>query len=175
MISFVSLTWATALFFALIGTVRGWRRELIGTTGILLGFFAILQFDGLLRGSVYLLLTNAQIFLLQTAVFVAIVVLAYRSRLTANPPDLRGRLRQGILGAAAGFMNGYLVAGSLWYFLDINRYPFPQLLSAPAEGSVSFQGAGMMPAVLLGGGLTGSGDLLSIAVLILLAIVILVV
>ena len=175
MISFVSLMWVTALFFALTGALRGWQRELIGTTGIVLGFFAILQFDSLLRGSLYLLLTNGQIFLLQVVVFLALILLAYRSRLAANPTGRVSRLRNGILGAVAGFINGYFIAGSLWYILDINRYPFPQLLSAPAEGSVSFQGVGMMPAILLGGGLAGSGDLLTIAILVLLAIVVIIV
>lgn len=174
MISFVSLMWATALFFALTGTLRGWQRELIGSTGIVLGFFAILQFDSLLRGSLYLLLTNGQIFLLQAIVFVALVLLAYRSQLAANPTGRISRLRKGLLGAVAGFINGYFIAGSIWYFLDINRYPFPQLLTAPAEGSVSFQGVGMMPAILLGG-LAGSGDLLTIAILVLLAIVVIIV
>ena len=175
MISFVSLIWATALVFALVGALRGWQRELIGTTGVVLGFFAILQFDSLLRGSLYLLLTNGQIFLLQAAAFVALVVLAYRSELVAHPSGRVSRLRNGLFGGLAGFINGYFIAGSIWYLLDINRYPFPQLLSAPAEGSVSFEGVGMMPAILLGGGLAGGGDLLSISILVLLAIVVIIV
>ncbi|MCY4540119.1 MAG: hypothetical protein OXE52_18040 [Chloroflexi bacterium] len=175
MISFVSLMWGTAILFALVGALQGWQRQLIGTTAMLLGFFAILQFDSLLRGSLYLLLTNGQIFLLQLCVFVAIVVIAYRNEVAINPEGKIGRLRNGLLGAAAGCVNGYFLAGCVWYFLDINRYPFPQLLSAPAEGSVSYLGVGSMPAILLGGGLTGSGDLLALAILVLLAIVILIV
>ena len=175
MISFVSLMWGTAILFALVGALQGWQRQLIGTTAMLLGFFAILQFDSLLRGSLYLLLTNGQIFLLQLCVFVAIVVIAYRNEVAINPEGKIGRLRNGLLGAAAGCVNGYILAGCVWYFLDINRYPFPQLLSAPAEGSVSYLGVGSMPAILLGGGLTGSGDLLALAILVLLAIVILIV
>ncbi|MDE2950087.1 MAG: hypothetical protein OXT68_04905 [Chloroflexota bacterium] len=175
MISFTSLMWGTAIFFALVGALQGWQRQLIGTTAMLLGFFAILQFDSLLRGSLYLLLTNGQIFLLQLCVFSAIVLFAYRNQAVINPESRIGRIRKGLLGAAAGCVNGYFLAGSVWYFLDINRYPFPQLLSAPAEGSASYLGVGSMPAILLGGGLTGSGDLLALAILVLLAIVILIV
>ena len=142
---------------------------------MLLGFVAIFQFDSLLRGSLYLLLTNGQIFLLQLAVFAAIVVFAYRNEAGINPDGTRERIRNGLLGAAAGCFNGYFLAGSVWYFLDINRYPFPQLLSAPAEGSASYLAVGSMPAILLGGGFTGSGDLLALAILALLAIVILIV
>lgn len=175
MISFVSLLWATAIFFALTGALRGWQRELIGTTGIVLGFFALFQFDSLLRGSLFLLLTDAQIFLLQLVIFIALVTLAYRSEVRVSLAGRVSRLRNGLLGAMAGFANGYLIAGSIWYFLDINRYPFAQLVSAPAEGSVSFLGIGAMPAILLGGGLTGTGDLLALVIMVLLAIVILIV
>jgi len=173
MISLLSLMWTTAVFFALTGALRGWRRELIGTTGTMLGFFAIFQFDSLLRGSLYLLLTDEQTFLLQTAALLGTAALAYRSQLAARADDRTGRIRNMAFGAAIGFFNGYLVAGSTWYFLDINRYPFSQLLSAPADASVSFLGAGALPIVVLGGGLAGGGSSLAIAVLAILAVVVL--
>ncbi|MCY4064501.1 MAG: hypothetical protein OXG53_19205 [Chloroflexi bacterium] len=173
MISLLSLMWTTAVFFALTGALRGWRRELVGTTGIMLGFFAIFQFDSLLRGSLYLLLTDEQTFLLQTAALLGTAALAYRSRLAARADDGTGRIRNMAFGAAIGFFNGYLVAGSTWYFLDINRYPFSQLLSAPADASVSALGAGALPIVVLGGGLAGGGSSLAVAILAILAVVLL--
>ena len=172
MISLLSLMWTTAVFFALMGALRGWRRELVGTSGVLLGFFAIFQFDSLLRGSLYLLLTDEQTFLFQMVIFLGVVVVSYRSRLAARENAHGGKIRDLVFGAAVGFFNGYLIAGSTWYFLDINRYPFAQLLSAPADASVSFLGAGAMPIVVLGGGLAGSGSLLAVAVLVILAVVI---
>ncbi len=174
MISLVSLIWATAGFFALSGALRGWHREFIGTTAVVLGFFAIFQFDSLLRGSLYSLMTNEMTFLLQMALFLGIVTFAYRSQLTFVPSSRSKQIRDTLLGAAAGFFNGYFIAGSTWYFLDINRYPFPQLVSAPAETSASFQSLGVMPIVLLGGGLAGSGALLALAILAILAVVILI-
>ena len=175
MISLLSLMWSTAVFFALTGALRGWRREFVGTTGILLGFFAIFQFDSLLRGSLFLLLTDEQTFLLQMVVFLGIVILAYRSRFAIRENAQSGGVRNMLIGAAAGFFNGYFIAGSTWYFLDINRYPFSQLLSAPADTSVSFLGVGAMPIVVLGGGLAGSGSLLAVGVLVILAVVIMII
>lgn len=175
MISLVSLMWTTAGFFALFGALRGWHRELIGTTGVVLGFFAIFQFDSLLRGSLYSLLTKEMTFLLQMALFLGIITFAYRSQLTLVPGVRSKQIRDTLLGAAVGFFNGYVIAGSIWYFLDINRYPFALLVSAPAETSASFQSLGLMPIVLLGGGLAGSGALLALAVLAILAIVILII
>ncbi len=161
--------WTTAVFFALFGALRGWQREMVATAGILLGFFAIFQFDSLLRGSLYLLLTDEQTFLLQLAIFIAIVVLAYRKQALPHPANQDRQLRNSLIGALIGFFNGYLVAGFTWTFLDINCYPFAQLLSAPAEGSVSFNNLGAMPIVLLGG---GTGDVLALVIMVILAIVI---
>ena len=169
MISFVSLMWAAAAFFAFTGALRGWRREVIGASAALLGSFALLQFDSFLRGSVYRLLTDELTFLLQMAVFLTIVVKAYRSQLATRQANDVGKLRNALGGAAVGFFNGYVIAGAAWYLLDINRYPFPQLLSAPADGSASFLGLGSMPMLLLGG-----GDLLALVVLVILAIIVLV-
>lgn len=173
MISLVSMMWATAIFFALTGALRGWRREVFALTGVALGFFAIFQFDSFLRGSLYLLLTNELTFLLQTALYLGIVVFAYRSHRAHEGDESGSRIRTSLIGAAVGFFNGYVIAGSIWYFLDINRYPFAHLLSAPADNSASFQNLGAMPIVLLGGGLAGNGALLALAVLVILAVVIL--
>jgi len=175
MISLASLMWATAIFFAFMGALRGWNRELVGTAGIVLGVFAIFQFDSMLRGTVFLLMSNDQIFGVQLIIFLSIVFLAYRSQGVVDSTDRRGRVQSGILGVIVGFGNGYFVAGSIWYFLDINLYPFPQFVTAPAPGSVSFQAIESMPIVLLGGGLTGNGDLLAVAVIVLLFIVLMIV
>lgn len=175
MISLASLMWANAIFFAFLGAFRGWSRELIGTAGIILGVFAIFQFDALLRGTIYLLMSPDQIFGVQILIFFGIVSVAYRIQSTVDSEDGRSRIQSSILGAFVGFANGYFIAGSTWYFLDINRYPFPQLITAPAEGSVTYNALESLPIVLLGGGLAGNGDLLAVAVIVLLAIVMLVV
>lgn len=171
MLELATLVWTTAIFCAFSGALRGWRREFGATAVVVLGFFAIFQFDSLLRGSLFLLLSNELIFALQTAIYVGIVAIAYRNRLSPQTDDTSRSVRGSLLGAAAGFFNGYVVAGSIWYFLDINRYPFPQLISAPSEASASFQSIGLMPIVLLGGGLAGSGALLALVILGILAVV----
>lgn len=171
MIGLSSLMWTAAVFFAFMGALRGWKRELVGTMGIVLGAFGLFQFDSLLRGSLYALLSNEQVFVIQLTVLILIAVLAYRSQRIVSASSRRW-LRDRLPGALVGFANGYLIAGSIWYFLDINLYPFSQFVSAPAEDSMSFQALESMPIVLLGGGLAGNGSLLAIAVLVLLAIVI---
>lgn len=163
-----------ALFFAFIGFLRGWNKELISTAGIVLGLFALYQFDALIRTTLLAGVGRDQVFFVQAAIFIVITYFAYQQRAIMGE-DLRraregrDRLQEGILGGIVGFVNGYLIWGSLWYFMDINGYPFSPYIIAPAPGSPSDQARNLLPLVLLGGG--GTGDLLAVAVIVLFVIV----
>jgi uncharacterized membrane protein required for colicin V production len=47
MVQLYSLMWILAVFFAVLGFLRGWNREVIGTAGMVLGMFALFQVDAL--------------------------------------------------------------------------------------------------------------------------------
>jgi hypothetical protein len=166
-----------ATFFAIIGFLRGYSKELISTAGIILGLFALFQFDSLLRGTLLVSLNRDQVFIVQALIFIAIVFFAYQTRgfIGGSPGrqgvDGRDRLQSSILGGIFGFLNGYLIWGSLWYFMDINEYPLAPHVIAPAPGSPSDQVRSILPLVWLGGGPGGSGDLLAITVIILFVVV----
>jgi hypothetical protein len=175
MIQLSAMMWTLASFFAIIGFLRGWNRELVSTAGIILGLFALFQFDSLLRGTLLANVPRDQVFLVQAGIFIAIVFFAYQTR-SVTTPDLRrqsGRdnLQESVLGGLLGFLNGYLVWGSLWYFMDINEYPLAPYIIAPAPGSPSDQARTLLPLVILGGGPSGTGDLLAVAVIVLFVIV----
>lgn len=175
MIQLYSLMWVLAVFFAIVGFQRGWNRELIATSGIILGFFALFQFDSIFRGTLLLSFPPEQAFFIQAAIFLAIVFFAYQNRvLIVEPRPGRQNFQSGLLGAVVGFVNGYLIGGTLWYFLDINQYPFAPYILAPAPNSPSAQQLGSMPLVILGGGVTGSGDLLAVAVILMFLMVLIV-
>jgi hypothetical protein len=164
-----------AIFFAIIGFMRGWNREIVSTAGIVLGLFALFQFDTILRGTLLANVNRDQVFLVQTALFVAIVFFAYQTRsvMGADIARREGRdsLQESVLGALLGALNGYLVWGSVWYFMDINEYPLAPYVIAPSPGSASAQTQNILPLVLLGGGPGGNGDLLAVAVIILFVFV----
>lgn len=163
-----------SIFFAIIGFLRGWNKELISMAGIILGLFALFQFDNLLRGVLLAGVSRDQVFLVQATIFIVIVFFSYQTRALGSGsrgPDGRDQLQSSILGAIIGFFNGYLIWGSLWYFMDINGYPLAPAVIAPAPGSPSDQARNLLPLVVLGGGVNGSGDLLAIAVIVLFLIV----
>lgn len=166
-----------SIFFGVIGFLRGWNKELISTAGIILGLFALFQFDGLLRGVLLRGVAPDQVFLVQSTLFCAVVFFAYQTRALgrADGPGGRDRLQESVLGAIVGFINGYLIWGTLWYFMDISEYPLDPLIIAPAPGSPSDQARDLLPLVILGGGVNGSGDLLAIAVIVLFLFVLIVI
>lgn len=172
MIELSALMWTFAIFFGILGFLRGWNKEVVATAGIVMAVFAIFQIDGFVRGYIFVRMPPSQVFLLQGAVFCAMVFFLYRAK------DIGGTQRRdekdwqaGILGAAIGFFNGYLIGGSLWYFLDINEYPLTQFVVAPSPTGPSAQSLGWIPIVLVGGGASGTGDLLAVIVLVLLFVV----
>ncbi len=166
MIQFYSLMWILAAFFAIIGAMRGWNKEVIALAGIVLALFALFQFDTLLRGTLLQSFPREQTFVIQFIVFSGIVFFAYQDRsfIPDDTPD-RVTIQEAILGGFLGFINGYLIGGTLWYFMDINEYPFTPYVVAPAANSPSAQSIDIIPIVLFGGGVGGTGDLLAVAVI----------
>ncbi len=181
MIELYSLMWVIATFTAVIGFLRGWNREIVVTAGAVLAMFLLFQFDSLLRGVLLLNLPRDQTFFIQAGIFLLVIYAAYQGNVADNSGrrdrdrDRRPRennLQSGILGGLVGFLNGYLIMGALWYFLDINEYPLAPLITAPAPGSPSAQNIGSIPLVILSGGVGGTGDFLLIIVIALLLLVI---
>lgn len=180
MVQLAALMWMMAAFFGFIGLLRGWNKEIISTAGIVLGLFALFQFDTLLRGVLLVNVPRDQVFYVQSLFFISIVYFAYQQRALLAGERRRGGegrddLQNKILGALLGFVNGYLIWGSLWYFLDINEYPLAPLIIAPSPGSASDQARNILPLVLLGGGPAGNGDLLAVAVIVLFVFVLIVI
>ncbi len=183
MVQLSAVMWTMALFFGIIGYWRGWNKEIISTAGIVLALFALFQFDTLLRGVLLANVPRDQAFFVQAVFFIVIVYFAYQERAVTggdrggrrNNNDGRDDLQNKVLGALLGFANGYLIWGSLWYFLDINEYPLAPNIIAPSPGSPSDQARNILPLVLLGGGPAGNGDLLAVAVIVLFVFVLIII
>lgn len=173
MIEISMFMWLLAVFFAVIGFLRGWQREFTATAGIVLAMFALFQFDAFLR-TIFFAFTAQQLFLAQFLAFIVMVFLVYQAKeIGGGGVRDDDDFQDGFIGALAGLLNGYLVGGAIWYFLDITEYPFEQFVTAPGINSPSAQSLGLMPMVLLGGGADGTGGALSIGVLILVFVVLL--
>jgi hypothetical protein len=175
MIQLYSMTWIVALFFAVIGGLRGLNKEIVSLSGIVLALFALFQLDSILRGFLLASVPADQVFFVQVGLFGLIIYYAYRTRSSGLPGGARrGRLQDIILGCLLGALNGYLIWGAVWYFLDINDYPLSPLIIAPAPNSSSAQNLNLLPLVLIGGVAGSSTEFLTIGVIIVFLLVLLV-
>lgn len=180
MIELSALMWAMALVFAVIGYMRGLSKELISLAGIILALFALFQFDSVIRGVLLATVAPAIKFYVQIAAFLTIVFFAYQTRALSrrvgtSGPDGRDNLQSTVLGAIVGFVNGYLIWGSIWYFMDINNYPLNPYISPPIAGSTSAGLISSLPLYVLAGGPSGDGNLLALAVIVLFVFVLIII
>jgi uncharacterized membrane protein required for colicin V production len=160
-------------FFAYVGYLRGWTKELIALSGVILSLFALHEFDNLIRVVVFGDLPPSQVFYVQTTLFILIVFFAYQTRAlterVGRRPDNRQESQTRILGAIVGGINGFLIGGTIWYFMDISNYPLAPQVIAPRPGFSSAALVDNLPLYMLTSG--GDGTLLSLLVVILFVIV----
>ena len=115
--------------FGIVGVVRGYARELGVTTMLLIGLLVLVFIDkefhaGLVRFLAALVgdstMTQATTKALIFCVFLTIIIfISYQGETLSFP----GRGANHVFGLGAGLLNGYLYAGSLWYYLGNANWP----------------------------------------------------
>jgi hypothetical protein len=160
MVSLIVVFWMYVLLFAIIGAMRGWARELLVSFSVILSLFIIAVLQRFVPFIQNTLAADAQLwFWIRGALVIALVFFGYQTpnipRLAGNNRFARERLQDILLGVFLGALNGYLIAGTLWFFLDNSGYPFPDIISAPPAGTLVFETTqrmmAVMPPQLLGG------------------------
>jgi len=94
------------------------------------------------------------LFWLRTIILIMLVFFGYQ---TVNIQRFavkmtREKLEHAILGIVIGAINGYLIAGTLWFYMADAKYPFTNIVSAPT-GAIATIAENMlryMPPRLLG-------------------------
>jgi hypothetical protein len=129
------------LIFGTIGAMRGWAKEMLVSFGVILAMFLLSVLEKLppIRDTVAVEGSNNK-FWLQVIVIVILVFFAYQ---TPNFQRLGGarfareRLADILLGFLMGLINGYLVVGTLWYYLDQAGYkPLQNYFTPPTSDAV---------------------------------------
>ncbi|GAB4521539.1 MAG: hypothetical protein OHK0046_33050 [Anaerolineae bacterium] len=174
--------WAMAAIFAYIGFMRGWNKEIIATSGIILGLFALFEFDDVLQ-NLLVQLPDDQKFVVRAVIFSVIVYFSYQTRALIGAAAERARgsgdgrdsLQSSVLGGIVGLFNGYLIWGSLWYWLHVTNYPLSPYISAPLPNSASANFVESLPLYVLAGGPGGDGNLLAAAMIALFLVVLIVI
>jgi uncharacterized membrane protein required for colicin V production len=192
MISIHIVFWLMVIFFAIIGYIRGWQKEVIAATGLIASIAALHQFgypvitllspvvgtiaqrrpDGLLNPFA----VQQHQFWVQAIFHTVLAFFSFQmvARLADMPaaggrlgPRIRGALEKRVIGAAIGAVNGYLLVGTLWGFLEYalspigyvrlppgQPYPFdPNVIVRPSMASSAMVVAEWLPLGILSPGL----------------------
>jgi len=146
MVSLAVLFYIFIFIFALIGAIRGGAKEVIATFSVVLGLYIITVLQSYVP-AVESYMTNSPI--TSQIGFKAIMLggIVFCGYQTPNLPVFnqnqsfhRSRLQDLILGFMIGALNGFMIFGSLWYFIHEANYPYPFVL-APIAGTPAGEAA----------------------------------
>jgi uncharacterized membrane protein required for colicin V production len=156
MVSLSFVFWMYVVLFGIIGGMRGWAKEMLVSFSVILA----LTFTTLLSNYVPFIRDVLQkdskelYFWLRTIILVLLVFFGYQS---PNIPRFaakmtREKLQDVILGVVIGALNGYLIAGTIWFYMSVAEYPFGKIISAPTGDFLTAAEAMLkyMPPRLLG-------------------------
>ena len=147
MISMTFAFWSFVVLFGIIGAMRGWAKELLVSFSVILANFIITVLERFVP-FVSAILNQGDLTFHFWSRSVIVILFAFFGYQTPNLPGIGGarfareRLQDTMLGLFLGVVNGYLILGTILYFLDQSQYPFPFIttLDPATENGKSLQG-----------------------------------
>jgi uncharacterized membrane protein required for colicin V production len=153
MVSLLVVFYMFVFLFAIIGAMRGWAQELLVTFSVILAFFLVNVLETVILNRYaegVIVDKSIQQFWLRILIVVVLVFFGYQtpriSRFSAAVK--KDKISDSFLGIFLGGINGYLVAGTLWFYMAHAGYPFkyftdPAILSGlelnpPAQVAIDF-------------------------------------
>jgi len=136
-----NVLWGFVTIFGLMGALRGWAKE------ILVSFSIIVALSMRLIFSTYVpfikdILNRPPIeqFYIYTALIIFMAIAGYAgpvvsARLAGKAA--REKLQDILLGFVVGAFNGYMIVGTIWYFLHRAGYGMWEI-QPPVEGTTSY-------------------------------------
>jgi hypothetical protein len=115
------------ILFALVGSLRGWSKEIIVAFSVLLALFieqVLVTLVPPIR-DLWGAMAPMSRFYLRLIVFGIIVLFGYASPTLASgigAKVARERLQDLLLGFFIGLLNGILIVGTIWFYLDEAQY-----------------------------------------------------
>ena len=130
MVNIIYIFWMYVILFAVIGVMRVWAKELLVSFSVILA----LAMNHLLRTYIELIssLPNEAISLFWTRTLITVALVYFGYQTVGNIGALSGKARKeklqdALFGGVMGGMNGYLIIGTLWTYLDDAGYPFDKI------------------------------------------------
>ena len=129
MISLFAAFLLMVVFFALVGAMRGWSKEVIAMAGLILSLFTINTFGSILvrilggmggdAPQADIMIQMQRQFWVLGGIHLLIAFFSYQSvALVRNRLAPREKIQERLLGFIFGAVNGYLIFGTLWSLLE---------------------------------------------------------
>ena len=136
MMSIVYLFWMYVVLFAFIGGMRGWAKELLVSFSVILS----LAINHVLRKYIPIASSlnenDMNLFWVRTLILTVLVYFGYQTVVSIQhlaSRAVREKFQDTVIGVLLGGFNGYLIAGTILYYMHIAGYPFSRVISAPTE------------------------------------------
>lgn len=135
MMSVIYIMWMYVILFGMIGWMRGWAKELMVSFSVV----TALAVNFLLEKYIPLMQSipknSNSLFWVRALIVVGLVYFGYQTVVSVQrlaSKANRERLVDSLFGGVMGGLNGYLIAGTLLFYLNEAAYqPFPNIISAP--------------------------------------------
>jgi uncharacterized membrane protein required for colicin V production len=156
MVTLDAFFWMLVFIFAIVGLMRGWAKEVLVSFSVVLGLFIITLLQQFEPGIITALSTNnsTTLFWFRILLIGVLVFFGYQTpnitRLAATNRFVREKLQDSLLGLFLGAVNGFMIVGTMWFFLNAAQYPFPSIISPPGPDSNAAQLLALMPPEWLG-------------------------
>ena len=135
MITLTLAFWILVALNGVIGAMRGWAKEVLVTFSVLVALF-IMNVLGSISAfkSIFGSPLGSGGFWGPALVLIILVIFGYQTPFLvrfASGKVVRERFTDGLLGFFIGLINGYLIWGCLWFFMESAKYPFAPGITAP--------------------------------------------
>ena len=136
MISIHVLLWIFIVLFAIVGAMRGWAKELLVTFSTILSLFSITILESYVPFFKSIMSSSSAetVFWLRSGIVAGLVFFGYQTpklqRLIESGRFVRNFVQDALLGGFLGAVNGFLIFGTIWFFLNKAEYPF-SFVTAP--------------------------------------------
>ncbi len=155
---------------AVVGTVRGFLKELGVTLVLIATLFALDRLipivNNFINGGGLGILnlgpvpetqsTDNILFVIFSAILVAATFIAYHGETLVYGGDNPRGIVGALLGFLIGAVNGYLLFGTLWWVANFYQYPFGLVAQPLPDTAQQIVNSGVLPLELLGGGTVDS-------------------
>ncbi len=155
MIPLNTVFWGLVFLFGMIGALRGWAKEILVSSSVFLAMFVQQVFGQYILGPdnpylPMLLDASAEVagpdvysptqFYVCTTLLLLLTFFGYAGPTLVGRVGgkvARERLQDALLGFFLGLLNGFLIVGTLWFYIDKSNYVLGGII-APEQGTTAW-------------------------------------